>query len=273
MLKAKYNVSEIRNNIYAIEEKSPLMQVISYLVVGNEKALLIDTGSGLDGLFETVNHLTDLPVIVVNTHAHVDHIGKNHYFNEIWFHKDDKKVFSLHTDFNYVKSLIVGEFPAVIRYVLNPAIKKLLTINTSGNYNYFEDGHIFHLGGKEIEVIQTAGHTPGSVCLLDRDARILFTGDTVCEWGILLNIAGEACTPQVFLDSMKKLKRLDGEFDILLPGHHGFPCEKEYIDEYLTCAEQVVENTATLEKQKGRLCAKFGRILIFLPSDYSEMRG
>jgi glyoxylase-like metal-dependent hydrolase (beta-lactamase superfamily II) len=263
---------EIYKNTWAIEEKTIATQGLCYLVSGSERALLIDTCFGFRSLEPLVRSLTPLPVTVACTHGHVDHIGGNHLFGEIWLHTDDRPVFALHTNFEYVNGLFMGEISPFLRLLLGNYVKKIITIDPSGDYHYFEDGHIFHLGGRDIEVIHTPGHTPGSVCFLDREARLLFSGDTVCEWGILLMLKGETCPPETFLASMERLLALEKCFDTIWPGHHHYPVDKSYITEYRDCAQEIVEGRPALMRKKGRLCAQHKRILIALPSDWQGGR-
>lgn len=267
MAKNHYTVHPIGHNTYAIEEKNMGAQGLCYLLLGAERALLIDTGFGLAGFEATVRGLTGLPVVVANTHAHVDHIGGNHFFEEIWYHEADKEVFALHTDPDYTLALLGEGLPAPVRALMGRLTRRLRSIDPSGHYQYFGDEHTFQLGGREIEVVPTPGHTPGSVCFLDRGARMLFSGDSVCEWGILLHLAGESCTPQVFLESTERLLGLAGSFDALWPGHHGLPVDKGYIEEYAACARQIVTGGARWGKTKGRACAEYGRVLITVPDE------
>lgn len=265
MPKQNYTVHPIDKQTFVIEEKTRVMQALCYLLCGEERALLIDTGSGHDDLPQTVRSLTSLPVTVANTHAHLDHIGGNHYFNEQWYHEADREIFKLHTDPKYTLGMLTEGLPRPVRALMGLAAKHILQINTAGNYHYFQDGHIVHLGGRDIEVVPTPGHTPGCVCFLDRQARQLFSGDSVCEWGVLLHFAGEGCPPAVYRDSMQRLKDMENTYDTIWPGHHGFPVEKSFVDEYLTCAQQIVDNTASYKKTKGRDCAYYKRILITVP--------
>jgi glyoxylase-like metal-dependent hydrolase (beta-lactamase superfamily II) len=265
MASGRYTSRQINENTFAIEERTLFSQGLCYLLCGEERALLIDSCFGLKGFEAAVRRLTGLPVTVANTHAHVDHIGGNHFFDEIWYHEADRGIFALHTDPIYTLRLAAEGIPRPARGLAGLLIGDMLHIDTSGNYRHFEDAHVFHLGKRDIEVIPTPGHTPGSVCFLDREAGMLFSGDTVCEWGVLLHILGEGRPPEVFLDSMRRLKGLWGEFDSVWPGHHGFPVEKGYIDEYLACARQIVEGQASYGITRGRPCAKFGRVLITVP--------
>ncbi len=93
MASGRYTVHPIDENTFAIEEKTRLNQGLCYLLCGGEKALLIDTCFGYRGFAETVKSLTGLPVVVANTHAHLDHIGGNHFFDELWYHEADKDIF------------------------------------------------------------------------------------------------------------------------------------------------------------------------------------
>ncbi len=84
-----FKVHEVGEKVYAISEPYNYEEVISYLILGSEKALLFDTGNGLDSLSKVVNELTNLPLIVLNSHAHYDHIGSNYEFSNILSLKSD----------------------------------------------------------------------------------------------------------------------------------------------------------------------------------------
>ncbi|MDR1293072.1 MAG: MBL fold metallo-hydrolase [Clostridiales Family XIII bacterium] len=264
---SRYTVHPIDDSTFAIEEKTRFSQGLCYLLCGGERALLIDTCFGLKGFEDTVRGLTALPMTVANTHAHLDHIGGNHFFDEIWQHEADRGIFALHTDPRYTLGIATEGVPRPARALAGLLTKSMLNIDPSGDYRYFEDGYVFHLGGRDVEAVHTPGHTPGSVCFLDRQAGMLFSGDSVCEWGVLLHIPGEACPPPVFLDSMRRLKNLWDAFETVWPGHHGFPVDKSYIDDYLACARQIVEGSASYRLTRGRACAGFGRVLITVPDE------
>ncbi len=262
-----YHVHSLNEDTYLIEEKTLVNQGLCYLLCGKERALLIDTGFGYPGLKETVTGLTKLPVTVANTHAHVDHVGGNHYFEEIWIHEADKPTFALHANPAYTLDILTAGMPGLVRMVLDVLTRKMRRVDTSGNYHYFGDDKVFHLGGRDVEVIPTPGHSPGCVCFLDRKARMLFSGDSVCEWGVLLHFEKESCPPKTYLQSMERLKGLEDAYDTMWPGHHGYPVEKAYVDEYLTCAGQIVDGTAEYGVTQGRRCAKYKRILITVPKE------
>lgn len=126
----EYKVKIIGEKTYAIEEKSKLNQGLCYLLCGDEKALLIDTGFGYPSLKNTVNNLTELPIIVADTHAHVDHIGGNHYFEEIWFHEKDKETFKKHCNPKYTLDTLTDGLSIIIKPIYKILMKKRLSIDS-----------------------------------------------------------------------------------------------------------------------------------------------
>lgn len=263
---ARYLVHPIGANTYAIEEKTPLSQGLCYLLLGSERALLIDTCLGYAPLKATIDRLTNLPVIVVITHAHLDHMRGNHFFPEAWMQEDDAEVYRLHTDPSYASSLIRREMPAWVSALLGGVVRNLVQMDMTVQPRTYRE-HTFELGDRSIEVIHTPGHSPGSVCLLDRANRMLFSGDTLCEWGVLLHLDGSR-PPEEFYRSLLRLEALSDAYDTVWPGHHGFPVDKSYLGEYLACARSILDKTATLERNPRDVpFARYQRVLITLPED------
>jgi glyoxylase-like metal-dependent hydrolase (beta-lactamase superfamily II) len=230
-----FKIDKIDEKTYVI--KDPVAH--SYLLIGEERALLIDTCAGIGNIRKVVEKLTDKPVDVVNTHGHIDHIGGNGRFDRIYFPENDGEIFALHIDKKYVAGLLKKQFGgfwgAVIGVVLSFPLKRLKRFH-GGEYRRIKDGHIFDLGGRTVETIETPGHTKGSVCLLDREARRLFSGDTVCDTAILLSLDG-CLSPSEFLDGIKKLRKREDEFDKIYPFHRTYPVPKSYLDDYISLAE------------------------------------
>ena len=177
-----------------------------YLVVGNEKALLIDTGNPGNISPDDIKDFTSLPLIVVNTHAHPDHSGCNNAFGKVYVHE---------ADLEDCKRYSGGEVELVP----------------------IKDGYIFDLGGKKLEVIEVRGHTPGSVCLLDAQDRVLFGGDTanIETWAQIADVPLET-----FKKSMERLQeKYKGKYDRLMPGHDNV-LPATYLDEMIACADEIL---------------------------------
>ena len=82
-----FAIDEPVPGVFRIQEPLHEENVKSFLVLGTDRAALIDTGMGVADIAAVVRSLTDLPVTVINSHAHWDHIGGNELFDEIWIHE------------------------------------------------------------------------------------------------------------------------------------------------------------------------------------------
>jgi glyoxylase-like metal-dependent hydrolase (beta-lactamase superfamily II) len=162
--------------VFAIYEPHQAEETIGYLIVGSQRALLFDTGMGISDIKKVTQDLTTLPIVVLNSHTHDDHVGGNWQFDD---------VYALDTDFTRKNALgsradaqeeitpdqICGSLPKGFdskTYATRPWKIKA----------YTHDGDRFDLGGRTIEVISTPGHTPDAITLFDRANGLLFTGDT-----------------------------------------------------------------------------------------------
>ena len=79
-----FEVYRVRPDVLAIYEPGQFEEVVSYLILGDERALLFDTGLGIGDMGALVTGLTALPVVVLNSHSHYDHIGGNHQFDYLY---------------------------------------------------------------------------------------------------------------------------------------------------------------------------------------------
>jgi glyoxylase-like metal-dependent hydrolase (beta-lactamase superfamily II) len=252
--------------------REPYVGCMLYLLVGQESALLIDTGIGIVDLRAAVQSLTDKPVSAVNTHGHLDHIANNHQFDHIYLNEKDREVFRLHTTPSFVNVMAKKELSSLLLFLLRRRLDNLLNHKPDGEYHYIHDGHVFDLGGRKVEVIETPGHTPGSICLLDEKTGALFTGDTVCDWGILLNL-DYSRPPEVYLESMKKLQSCRARIANLHPGHRHSSIDPGYIDKYQHCAEGILDGSLPIQIKQSKKAefkeAHFEDICLRFKEDYT----
>lgn len=192
-----------------------------YLVCGNEKAALIDTLNGAEDLHAIVKTLTDLPVTVINTHGHCDHIGGNMFFDRVWIHPADEALAMEHLGF------LKEEMEALGR--------------TAAPFSFLQEGQVFSLGGVTLEVIPLYGHTAGSVGLLCREKRLLFTGDGMNPH-IWMQLE-ESLPLSALRDSLTAVRREKWDaFDYVLYGHArgGEMRDKKLLDQLLQGVEDVM---------------------------------
>lgn len=162
--------------VFAIYEPHQAEEVISYLIVGEKRALLFDTGMGMSDIKKVTAELTKLPIVVLNSHTHDDHVGDNWEFDTIYamdsaFTRKNAQGSREDAQAEVTPDQICGTLPKGFdprSYLTRPW--KIT--------NYTHDGDRFDLGGRTLEVIATPGHTPDAISLIDRANGLLFTGDT-----------------------------------------------------------------------------------------------
>ena len=145
-------------------------KVDMFLVEGEKSAILIDTGYGIGNLKEYVDTLTALPYEVILTHGHVDHAGGAAAFKKVYLAQKDWELERKHTEEKFRKEF--AEMLSGTKVELADLCKQ-----RSETYTPLEDGMIFDLGNLTLEVISCPGHTPGCVCVLIKELKILILGD------------------------------------------------------------------------------------------------
>lgn len=191
-------IKKIRDDIYLMDEDH---EATGYLVVGRDRALVIDTMNAHCDLRAAVRSVTDKPVTVVNTHGHPDHIFGNMYFEEAYMNPADTELSRMFLDTDAFREYLEE------RGQVMPPFKDI------------RGGDVIDLGGKTIEVYDIPGHTQGSILLLLKEDRILFAGDSI-NHHLWLQLDG--CPPvSEYVKTLESFMFLEKEADILLHGHAG----------------------------------------------------
>lgn len=221
-----YEVNELDNCVTAIGEPKHQEEVFCYLIKGRDKDLLIDTGMGIvpiKSVLEKVRN-SSKPLVVANTHWHFDHVGGNKYFDKILVPKNIEEVAGLLKGWS-PEDLAKYGFAAGFRQSdgtdntpVNFDAKKFSIAPCRNIDPVLKNGFKIDLGERDIFVIETPGHTPGGVCFYDKSNGLLFTGDTLYE-GPLYAFDNES-DPDLYLTSLRKIKRMIGGKFILHPGHN-----------------------------------------------------
>ena len=171
-----FEVYRVAPNTFAIYEPHQAEEVISYLIVGKRKALLFDTGMGISDIRKVTRELTALPIIVLNSHTHDDHVGGNWQFDTIYsmdtaFTRRNAKGSSVDAQAEIAAGQICGELPK--SFDAKSYRTKPWTIT-----KFVHDFESIDLGGRSLEIMATPGHTPDAISLIDHANGLLFTGDT-----------------------------------------------------------------------------------------------
>ncbi len=219
-----FTIEKIDAETFAISEYEHWEETHCYLLCGEKQAILIDTGIGVANIKEVVDYLTELPIMVVTTHIHWDHIGGHKYF-------DNMAVYEKETDW------LSGNFPIPIQ-----AVKKNLMYKPCKFPNNFsiDDYEIFQgipqkilhnedcldLGNRQVEVIHTPGHSPGHCCFYERDRKYLYSGDLI--YSGCLDAFYPTTDPESFFQSIQKVQLLD--IKRILPAHYKLSIPIDIID-------------------------------------------
>jgi glyoxylase-like metal-dependent hydrolase (beta-lactamase superfamily II) len=171
-----FEVYKVVPGVFAIYEPHQAEETIGYLIVGDQRALLFDTGMGISDVKKVVAELTKLPVVVLNSHTHDDHVGGNWEFSTIYgmdtaFTRENARGSRVDAQAEITPDQICGTLPQGFDSKAYATRPWKITA-------YTHDGDRFDLGGRTLEVIATPGHTPDAISLIDRANGLLFTGDT-----------------------------------------------------------------------------------------------
>ena len=211
-----FEVYKVAPGIFAIYEPRQSEEDIPYLILGTNRAVMFDTGLGIGNIRKVAESLTRLPITVVNSHTHNDHVGDNWQFDSIdgmdtAFTRANAKGSVADAQAELAPGNVCGALPAGFD-------AKAYSTHPWHITQWIHDGNKIDLGGRTLEVISTPGHTPDSICLLDRANGLLFTGDSFYPGTIWLY------RPETDLDayarSIARLAALAPHLRTLLCGHN-----------------------------------------------------
>ena len=217
-----FTVEQIDADSYVISELKHWEETHCYLLCGSERAILIDTGLGVENIREIVGRLTNLPVIVILTHAHWDHIGGLGQFETFAVHEEE--------------ALWLKKFPLPLSVVRRSLAEKPCDFPPQfdvQSYRIFHgkpqrllhDGDRLELGNRTLSVLHTPGHSPGHCCFFEEVRGNLFTGDLI--YSGCLDAFYPTTDPVAFWHSVKRMQRLNVRR--ILPGHHGMRLLPDFI--------------------------------------------
>lgn len=249
-MKGRGTMKNVERSVIEIAPHSWLINeyniVNMYLLEGREQALLIDCGSGYGDIPAEVRRLTNKPVKVVVTHGHPDHDGSSAQFKKVYMHPLDislsEQTYSLNPKFRdaYVRTRLPELYPD------GPIEEILATAQENGPVIRLpvEDGDVFELGGRKVEVVHTPGHTDGSICLLDDACRLLITGDT-CNDTLLVSDTNCGDGLKKALKSFEKMWSLSERFDYICQGHNTIDkADKSFITDYIEAIRALLDGAS-----------------------------
>ena len=215
-----FEVRRLPHAVTLIGEPHHREDVKAYLVEGGREVAVIDTGLGVGDFAGLVAALSPRRPLVLQTHAHWDHIGASHRFDRVLVHPaeaDDLRR-------GWPAELYWAAFgpeavdPRRLPAGFDPATAAIPGCEPSGWLNH---GDRIDLGDRELEVLHTPGHSPGGVTFFDRAARTLFPGDLVYLGRMFVFLPGS--DPAAFRSSLRLLATLVDAAEAVYPAHRASP--------------------------------------------------
>jgi glyoxylase-like metal-dependent hydrolase (beta-lactamase superfamily II) len=263
-------ITEIAPNLFAIKIRlvgNPLKNLNSYVFLGRERNLLIDTGFNQPECLEDLRlgirelRLDMEKTDIACTHFHSDHSGlagqiASEQSKVLMGAVDKEQLESSWTDkekyWRYFESRCLKDgFPEDEfrrAFVDNPA--KSLAASRPYEITPLNEGDVIAAGERKLVCIDTPGHTPGHICLYEPDEKIMVLGDHVL-FDITPNITTWLLLPNAlkrYLESLQKIKRYD--VNLPLPGHRECRCSMaERIDELFVHHKRRLEEAVKIIRE------------------------
>lgn len=266
-----FKVFAVAPGVFAINEPRQFEGVSSFLIIGSRRAVLFDTGLGVGRMGDVVRKLTALPVTVLNSHTHFDHVGGNREFEDTRNLDEAFSIASARGEIgeelrSYAKDTLAED--RVCGSLPGGVTSRDYVVPTWTVAAEVRDGELLDLGGRKIEVLRTPGHTPDSLCLFDAANGLLFTGDTYYSGEIFL-WAPETVVAD-YTASITQLVRLAPGLKMLLPAHGPPVADPQQLVALQKALQAIEAGTVRSETTaSGRRLFKFERFSILMPADSS----
>lgn len=207
------------------------------LVMGRDRAALIDTGMGVLGdLEKKVRTLTDLPLVTLLTHGDPDHIGGAELFDPVYMSPLDEELvpWALSPKSKWENLELMVEGNAAL---LAEARQKMLQ-GTTLTYNPLHEGDVFDLGGIRLETVALPGHSKGSMCFVNWQDGYAFVGDAVCRNTFLWL---KRCPPlSAHLAALEHFRARVGDDMPLYFGHSLEALPKTMLADAIRCCNEIL---------------------------------
>jgi len=215
----EFEITQLRKNIYQFQN---CVGNCATLVLGRKRALLFDTMAGFGDLKGNIAQITALPLVVVNSHGHFDHIGGNYQFDFIYLSQLDWPLLDVYgTALEEIQSNMGQDLSASQQsYHMTERICDI------------KPGTVLDLGDITAEVVSLPGHTPGSIGLLLREDKILLAGDAVSPEMCLF--FPESLPVEEYIHTLQAIMQMD--IDFFVQGHFARLFPKAFLQKFLECA-------------------------------------
>jgi glyoxylase-like metal-dependent hydrolase (beta-lactamase superfamily II) len=243
-----FEVHRIEDGILAIYEPGQFEQVISFLIIGEQRALLFDTGLGMGDIAAVVAELTDLPLTVLNSHGHYDHTGGNYQFDGVLarnlpFTKNKSKGSPHAAVAEFAgKDWIWKQHPPGF----DAATYQIKPYRLNG---WIEEGQFIDLGGVSLEIVYAPGHAPDGIVLIDHQRRLMFTGDVFYPAPLYSHLQGSNFAD--YAATAARLAQWAPKVDRLLTSHNTPVSTSNNLLKMDAAFQSIIDERASYETSDG----------------------
>lgn len=255
-----YECYRLPGDVLAVCEPGHLQEVNVFLLPGADRALLIDTGTGMANIRPVIDELWQGELVVVNTHFHFDHTGGAHAFDEVLasvnplVERQAREGIPHRFLENQVdEDMFLWGYPpgfdprtfAVAPYSVRPV----------------EDGAAIDLGGRVVDVVHTPGHTQDSLMLYDRASAVLFGGDMLYYGAIYVQFDNDFMghsSVEGYVRSLERVKERFPYVKAVYASHNDFVMDPRCIDDILAAMRAVRDGRAERESMNDASWAYYG---------------
>lgn len=235
-----FTIQKIDEKTYAISELGHWEKVHSFLLLGDTKAALIDTGLGIDHMKRITDQLTDLPIDVITTHVHSDHIGSHGDYDNIFVHEDERD-WLVHG----IVGLSIEQIRANTARDISIPTPKSFNPNTYIPYQgeptgLLKDGSEIDLGNRKLTIYHTPGHSPGHIAIYDETFGYLFTGDLLYDETPIYAFY-PTTNPVDLINSLEKITKIQN-IRMIFGSHNTLGIKAEILDEVTEAVKYLREN-------------------------------
>jgi glyoxylase-like metal-dependent hydrolase (beta-lactamase superfamily II) len=264
---AWFEVYKVAPAVFAIYEPHQAEETIGYLIVGQQRALLFDTGMGIGDVKSITAQLTHLPIVVLNSHTHNDHVGGNWQFDTVYgmdteFTRKSAQGSRAAAQEEIAPGQICGTLPKGFDRAGYATHPWKIT-------NFMQDGDRIDLGGRSLTILATPGHTPDAICLFDAANGLLFTGDTYYPGTIW--IYSPATNLAVYDASVRRLAALAPQVRMVLGAHNIPVAPPSVLPQLVTAFETARDHKVPATPSgAGKVTYKVGNISFLMRDPMSK---
>ena len=225
-----FKVFKQSDNLYQFKDA---LGSLCTLLIGSEKALVLDTCYGIGDLYSEIRNITNLPLLVVNSHGHMDHSCGNYQFDEVYIHSKDLELVKKHNSLAWRKKNIASA--ANLNVLPDLFNEEEYLKQNEGNLILLDNIKEFSLGDLTLEVLPAFGHTQGSIALFCKELKLMIVSDAICQYVWLF--LEESTHLNEYVKTVENILKIN--FDNFIVGHVPGLLSKDIMKEYYECAKNV----------------------------------